>query len=294
MDLRLLSVFDEIYKTRNVSRAAENLDLAQTSVSLALGRMRKIFNDPLFVRTAGGMLPTPHATELREPLRQALELINAATRLHVVFEPTKSDRSFRISMTDISHFYLLPALMNRLGKAAPLLNIEVLRISADTHRELESGDSDLAIGYMPELDAGFYQQKLFDDTFACVVRKGHPRIDTRITRAVYSHENHVDVTAIGTGHDLVARELHRLGIARTVRVSIPTLPGLGNLIASTDLVATVPRRVAQTLERIAHVKGLTPPFPSPTFAIKQHWHERYHHDPANRWLRSIVSDLFHE
>jgi DNA-binding transcriptional LysR family regulator len=294
VDIRLLEIFDEIYKTRSVSRAGENLGVAQTTVSLALGRLRKAFNDPLFVRTADGMVPTPHACELLPPLRQALDLLRSATRQHVVFDPAQSDRKFRISMTDISHVYLLPALINRLGKVAPSLHVEILRITVETAKMLESGDSDLAVGYMPELEAGFYQQRLFDDGFACVVRKGHPRIDARMTPALYKRENHVEVTAVGTGHDLVERALQRLRIERSVHLILPTLPGLGNLIANTDLIATVPIRVADTLVRIAQVKSLAPPFQLPTFAIKQHWHERYHHDRANRWLRSVLSDLFLE
>jgi DNA-binding transcriptional LysR family regulator len=96
----------------------------------------------------------------------------------------------------------------------------------------------------------------------------------------------VAITAAGTGHELVERELERLRIERKVALSLPTLPGLGNLLANTGLIATVPERVAQMLMRIAHVKALSPPFPLPSFSIKQHWHERYHQDPAEHERRS--------
>ena len=294
MDMKLLAVFDEIYKTRSVSRAGQNLGLPQTSVSLALGRLRRQFNDPLFVRTSGGMVPTPHATELLQPLRQALELLRIATRQQVVFDPAISQRRFRISMTDISHLEFLPGLIHRANALAPSIHIEVLRITPETPKLLESGESDLAVGFMPELEAGFYQQKLFEQGFACVVRKRHPRIDARVTVSLFKREKHVAITAAGTGHELVERELERMGVRRQIALSLPTLPGLGNLLAHTDLVATVPERVAQTLVGIAAVKSLAPPFELPTFAIKQHWHERYQHDPANQWLRSVIADLFLE
>ena len=294
MDVKLLAVFDEVYKTRSVSRAGDNLGLPQTSVSVALGRLRRQFNDPLFVRTSEGMVPTPHATELIEPLRQALELLRAATHQQVVFDPATSRRRFRVSMTDISHLQFLPALMQRMGKVAPEIHIEMLRITTQTPKLLESGESDLAVGFMPELEAGFYQQKLFEQGFACVMRKNHPRIEQRMTAAIYKRERHVAITAVGSGHDQVESELHRLGIERRVALSLPTLPGLGNLLARTDLLATVPDGVAQMLVGIAQVKALRPPFSLPGFAIKQHWHERYHHDPANRWLRSVVAELFLE
>lgn len=294
MDMRLLTIFDEIYKTKSVTRAGQNLDLPQTSVSLALGRLRQQFNDPLFVRTSKGMEPTPHAKELVKPLRQALQILQAATRQQVVFEPARSERQFRISMTDFSHLEFLPSLINRVNERAPSVQIEILRITPDTASLLESGDSDLAVGFMPELDAGFFQQNLFQQNFACVVRKTHPRIGTRMTENLYKRESHVVVTAAGTGQDLIEKTLTRKGIQRKIALSLPTLPGLGNLLANTDLVATVPVRVAQTLVRIAQVKLLAPPIAFPSFMIKQHWHERYQHDPANRWLRSQIADLFQE
>lgn len=294
MDMRLLTIFDEIYKTKSVTRAGQNLDLPQTSVSLALGRLRHQFNDPLFVRTSKGMEPTPHAKELVQPLRQALQILQAATRQQVVFDPARSERQFRISMTDFSHLEFLPLLINRVNELAPSVQIEILRITPDTASLLESGDSDLAVGFMPELDAGFFQQNLFQQNFACVVRKTHPRIGTRMTENLYKRESHVVITAAGTGQDLVEKTLTRKGIQRKIALSLPTLPGLGNLLANTDLVATVPVRVAQTLVRIAQVKLLAPPIAFPSFMIKQHWHERYQHDPANRWLRSQIADLFQE
>jgi DNA-binding transcriptional LysR family regulator len=294
MDMRLLAVFDEIYKTRSVSRAGENLGLAQTSVSLALGRLRRQFNDQLFVRTADGMLPTPHALSLVQPLRQALELLRTATQQQVVFEPATSTRSFQIAMTDISHLEFLPALIKSIGKHAPKVRINVLRITADTPKQLESGEADLAVGFMPELEAGFYQQTLFDQGFACVMRRQHPRVDQRLTDSLYKKERHVDITAPGTGHELVERALARRGIQRQVALSLPTLPGVANLLANTELIATVPERIAQMLVKIAQVKALPTPFAMPPFSIKQHWHERFMQDQANKWLRSTVAELFLE
>jgi DNA-binding transcriptional LysR family regulator len=294
MDLKLLAVFDEIYKTRSVSRAGENLGLPQASVSLALARLRRQFNDVLFVRTAAGMMPTPHANSLAKPLREALELLRVATQQQVVFDPGSSSRHFHIAMTDISHLEFLPLLINKIAKAAPEVRVDVLRITSQTPRLLESGDADLAVGFMPELEAGFYQQKLFDQTFACVVRREHPRIQHRMTEAMFRREKHVVITAPGTGHDLVEQTLDKLRVQRKVALSLPTLPGVGNLLANTDLVATVPERIAQMLVRIAKVKSMTAPFRFPTFSIKQHWHERFQQDPANQWLRSMVAELFLE
>ncbi|MDM0048817.1 LysR family transcriptional regulator [Variovorax sp. J22R115] len=294
MDLKLLAVFDEVYKTRSVSRAGENLGVAQSSISISLARLRRHFGDPLFVRTSEGMQPTPHATSLVAPVRQALELLRGITRQQAMFDPAKAQRTFRICMTDITHLVLLPALVNRLGDIAPGISVEITLISGQTPKMLESGEADLAVGFMPQLEAGFYQQKLFEQDFACVVRRNHPRVHSRLSQAMFKRENHALVTAIGTGHTLVEEELQRLGVKRNVALRLPNFLGIGGLVASTDLVVTVPRRVAETLARIADVKLLPPPFQLPVFAIKQHWHDRYQQDPANRWLRSVISDLFLE
>jgi DNA-binding transcriptional LysR family regulator len=294
MDLKLLAVFDEVYKTRSVTRAGENLGIPQSSVSIALARLRRHFGDALFVRTSDGMQPTPHAATLVEQVRQALDLLRAVTRQQAQFVPAKAHRTFRICMTDITHLALLPALMNRLNEVAPLSQLAITHISAQTSKMLESGDADLALGFMPELEAGFYQQKLFDQHFACVVRRDHPRVHSRMTPGLFKRERHAVVPGAGTGHELVERELERLGVHRNVVLSLPNLLGIGTLVASTDLVVTVPQRVAETLVRITDVKTLAPPYRFPGFAIKQHWHERYQQDPANRWLRSVIADLFLE
>ena len=294
MDLKLLCVFDEIYKTRNVSRAGENLGLPQSSVSIALARLRRHFGDPLFVRTSDGMLPTPHAELLLADVRRALDLLRAITREQATFDPSRSQRSFRICMTDITHLILLPALINRLGAVAPGVRVTITNISSRTPKMLESGEADLAVGFIPELEAGFYQQKLFDQRFACVVSIDHPRIRVRLTRSAFERERHAVVVATGTGHELVEQQLKRLESRRSVVLELPNFLGIGALVASTDLMITVPERVAETLVRIAAVKMLSPPFELPAFAIQQYWHERYHHDPGNRWLRSVIADLFLE
>src|SRR5690606_11431719 len=132
--------------------------------------------DPLFVKVSSGMQPTPHASALVERVREAVELLDFALGHQVVFEPMQSRRAFRVAMTDISQSVLLPTLLNHLQRVAPLLEIDVLDISEDTPRMLEAGEADLAIGFMPGLGAGFYQQKLFSQRVVCLCRRDHPRL----------------------------------------------------------------------------------------------------------------------
>src|SRR5260221_1801542 len=181
VDLKLLTVFEEVYKTRSVSHAAANIGATQPSISIALAKLRRLFNDPLFVRTSRGMEPTPHAEEVIKPIREAIALLRSTLGSRVVFDPLTSTRTFRISMSDISQIVMLPALMTHLEEAAPSVGIEILHITQETPRALESGDADLGIGFMPQLMAGFYQQTLFEQRFVCVVRKDHPRVRSKLT-----------------------------------------------------------------------------------------------------------------
>ena len=178
IDLKLLAVIGELHRTRSVSQAAEHLDVSQSAISMSLARLRKHFNDPLFVRTSTGMEPTTHAKALIDMLETAEHLLQSALEHQIVFHPKSSDRVFRLHSTDIAQVTLLPRLMRRMRSIAPAVCVKLDRISTDTPKLLESGDLDLAVGFIPPMGAAFCQQRLFKEKFACVVRKDHPRIDT--------------------------------------------------------------------------------------------------------------------
>ena len=292
VDFRLLEIFQEVYRTRSVSEAAENIELSQPSVSIALGKLRKRFNDPLFVRTSKGMEPTPLAAELMERLSEALGLLASALQHRIVFDPKQSDRCFYICMTDISQIVLLPRLLNYLKDAAPSVRIMVINISADTPKLLESGEADLAIGFMPQLEAGFYQQKLFSQHFVCMLRKDHPRIGDSISLEQFTSEAHIQVTTSGTGHWIIDKVLAEKRLNRRIALRVPNFLGIGLIVANTDLLVTVPARLGEALASTPNLKTLAAPVAFPQYAVKQHWHERYHHDPRSQWLRRVVAELF--
>src|SRR5262245_59603553 len=158
LDLDWLPVFVEVYKTRSISRAAERLGIAQANASIALNTLRKHFDDRLFSRTSRGMEPTPRAERIYPELQEILAHLDAARDGKLDFVPAEAERAFRICITDISEIVLLPRLVNHLSQVAPRIRIESEKISEATPRRLESGEVDLAIGFMPTLDAGFYQQ----------------------------------------------------------------------------------------------------------------------------------------
>jgi len=294
IDIRLLAVFDEIYKTRSVTAAAEALELGQPAVSVALSKLRHHFGDPLFVRTSSGMEPTPFSEGLVRPVRAVLDALEQVLGHRSEFDPASSDRSFRICMTDISQLALLPKLWKRLRATAPGVRIEVSPLSADTARMLESGEADLALGFIPQLEAGFFQQILFRQNFVCMVAADHPRITDALSLAQFEAEDHAVIGSSGSAPAIVEREITRQRIKRRVALKIPNFLGAAFVIEHTDLLVTIPKRLGDVLQGRGAFRIFPVPFELPQYEVKQHWHERYHQDEGNRWLRGVVSELLSE
>jgi DNA-binding transcriptional LysR family regulator len=292
LDLDWLGVFVEVYKTQSVSRAAEQLGIAQASASIALNKLRRHFNDPLFTRTSRGMEPTPKAQSIHPQLQQALGCIEKARGERSVFDPAKAKRRFRICITDISEIVLLPRLLNHLRTAAPGVEVDAEKISIHTPRELESGAVDIAVGFMPDLEAGFYQQSLFEQDFVCLAAADHPRVQGKVTRRALLAEGHIVVTTSGTGHSIVDKVLARHGIERHVVLRLQSFLGVSRIVAQTELLVIVPRLLGDTLATQERIQRLRPPVVLPSYQVKQHWHARFHADAGNVWLRGTLAKLF--
>jgi len=244
IDLRVLAIVSEVNRTRSVSQAAENLDLSQSAVSMSLAKLRRHFNNPLFVRTSSGMEPTPHAVELIQLLQKAEDLLQTALGHHVIFDPKTSDRCFQIHSTDIAQLTFMPKLMRRLGTIAPHVRIELRRMTDETPRQLESGEADLCLGFIPPMGAGYCQQRLFKEKFVCAVRANHPRVDAHLTLATYLDEAHVTVATSGTGHSIVEKTLESNRLRRKIALTLPSFLGLQPVLSTLDYVATLPERLA--------------------------------------------------
>jgi DNA-binding transcriptional LysR family regulator len=294
IDIRLLSVFDEIYKTRSVTAAALALNLGQPAVSIALSKLRQQLGDPLFVRTSSGMEPTPFGEGLVRPVRAVLDALDLVLGHRNEFDPATSRRTFRICMTDISQLVLLPRLWKTLRVSAPGIHIEIFPLSKDTAQLLETGEADLAMGLMPQLDAGFYQQLLFRQSFVCMVGADHPRITDQLSLAQFEAEDHVVVSSSGSAPLVLDREIARLGIKRRIALQIPNFLGAAFVVEHTDHIITIPKRLGDMLQGRGSFRIFPVPFELPDYEVKQHWHERYHHDPGSRWLRGVISGLLSE
>lgn len=292
IDLNLLVLFNELLKTGRVNVTAERLGLTQPAVSNALARLRRLLGDDLFVRTARGMQPTPFAEALAEPVAYALGAIHSALNQKVVFDPAKSRQAFTIAMTDIGEIHFLPSLMETLARTAPGVSIGTVRNHAvDLDREMEAGNVHLAIGLLPDLQAGYFQRRLLSQRYVCLFRRGH-RLDGReMTVAEFTAAEHVGIVAAGTGHGIVDELFERIGLTRNIRLRIPHFLSVGHILRSTDMIATVPEVLA---ERIAEPFGLTfcpHPVALPEISIGMFWHSKFHRDPANRWLRNVIFEF---
>jgi DNA-binding transcriptional LysR family regulator len=291
IDLRLLRIFDAMHANRHVTRAAEELGLSQPTISIGLGKLRQQFGDPLFVRTSEGMLPTSRADALIGPIRDVLHSIRNICEMEAAFEPASATRKFRICMTDASHITLLPQILAAVRQAAPSVTLEAARIDDVMPQALQSGEADLALGLIPSLETGFYQQTLFRQDFICLSGPRHPRIKASLTLARYQAEEHIGIVS-GTGQQLLEEAVKKFGIERRIVLRLPGFLGLTAILAASDLVVTLPRHIGETLATLGGLRVHACPFPIPPFFVKQHWHARYHHDTANRWMRGVCAGLF--
>ena len=293
LDLNLLVVFNQMLVERRVSKVAETLGVSQPAVSNSLAKLRKLFGDELFLRTPKGMEPTPYADQLAESVSYALAMIHSGVNQRSSFEPSSAQRSITIGMTDIGEIYFLPALIERLHHEAPGIALSTVRNAAINLRdELESGKVDLAIGLLPQLKAGFFQRRLFTQRYVCLMRRGH-RLDKRkLSLAEFSAAEHLVVVSAGTGHGKVDELLLRSGVERNVRLTVPHYVSVGHILRGSDLIATVPERLAERLVEPFGLVSVPHPAKLPDVAINVFWHAKYHRSPANRWLRGVVFELF--
>jgi DNA-binding transcriptional LysR family regulator len=294
IDLNLLVVLDTLLRLRNVSRAAEALDMSQPAVSFALGKLRVVFNDPLFVRAARGIRPTPRAEALAAPLQEVLDRVKTDVLTPPRFDPATTQRTFTFNMADVGELVFLPAIRSHLANVAPGANIRTVSTPpAELEEAMRSGEVDLAVGYFPGLQgAAIYQQRLFSHSFVCIVRKDHPRIGEQIAKKQFLAEQHAVVQQEGKSHELFEQALAEQGLSRRIALSVPHFLAIPLIIAESDLVVTVPYAVARSFARMTDLKLLRPPFHVPRADIKQHWHARFHHDETNRWLRAVIASLF--
>lgn len=294
LDLNLLLVFEAMLLHQNVTAAAAHNGLTQSAMSNALGRLRRHYDDPLFVNTRSGMLPTPRALKLARPLTRALTLVRAADQREEAFDPEQSKRTYRFHMTDIGEMVFLPPLVKRLDEMGATVKVETTQLpSSEIAERLESGEIDFAAGYLPSLSKSVEQAPLFRETYVCVTRRAHPAgLNGGLTLDKFQAGSHVLIESMGSDHKNVERRLAEKGIKRAFALRVPHYLVIPMIVSGTDYMVTVPRRAAEAFATLSSLRIHPMPVAIPSFDVSLFWHPRFRDDPPIQWMRDLMIELF--
>lgn len=295
LDLHHLLVLDVLLREHSLTRAAQTLNVTQPALSKTLARLRRYFDDPLFVRVALKMEPTPKAMALQAPVADVLDRMRALRTDHVPFDPATSNRTFNFCVVDAGVIKLLPPLVKQLMAEAPNVRVRVLQLDAD-HLEswLVSGKVDFAMGSFPSLTKAIRRQTLWVESYVSVVRKGHRRMSKEPTLEEFAREKHVLVSTLGTGHahQLAERAIEAVVPQENIVCRVPMFIGAAVLAKHTDAIATLPMTIATVLAADLDLEMITPPVKLPRIEICQYWHERLHREPGTKWIRGLFTKMF--
>lgn len=295
IDLNLLAAFDALMSERNVTRAAARVRVSQPAMSAALSRLRKLFGDPLFLRSAQGLLPTPRARELAEPLAQALRQIEAVLVKKPQFAPESASLTLTLGLSDYPACVLLPALVRALAERAPRVSLSVKSFNNRDHAVdlLDSGTVDAAIGVAPSYpDGRILTRPILKDDFVTIVASQHPAARrTSMDMKTFLSLMHVLVSPEGERHGHVDEVLAQRGKRRTLALTLPQMFAAPLVVASTRMTATVMRRVALTSSAARKLVIFAPPVPLPDIVFDLIWHRRTDSHPAQKWFRELIAAI---
>jgi DNA-binding transcriptional LysR family regulator len=295
VDLNLLVVLDRLLAERSVTRTAHGLGKTQSAVSHALGRLRSLFGDDLLVREGREMVPTRRAEALEGPVRGILtDIERVLEKPGSTFDPTRLERRFTVVATDLAEVVVLPALLARLRDKSSGVEVVVVGASDDVARRMgRGGGYDLALGFGLESDAALVAEQLFTEHLVCVVAGDHPRLADRssVTMDELRAEDHILITPEGKPGDPVDAALRELGLSRRIVLRVPHAATAALIAARTDLVLTLPSRLARHLEPMASVRVLEAPDGVPTFGFGFAYHATHRADPAHAWFRAVIAEI---
>lgn len=290
-NLNLFVAFDALLTDRSVTKAAKRVGITQSAMSNSLRQLRELLGDPLFLRSSHGIVPTPRANELAAPIREALRLLERAITPQV-FDPSDSTRTFVLIVSDYVEFVLLSQLIAQLSKHAPGVRIQTLPWGLHAVPEdLAQGKADLMIGFYDKVPTHHREMPLFEERYACIVRKGHPAVRDKLPLRTYVSLKHVMVSQSAGATSGIDRELGKLGHSREVVLRVSHFLNVPPLVATTDFVAALSRRVAEPFAKMLPLRIFEPPLKLRTSQIGMVWHNSLHDDPAHRWLREMIAEV---
>ena len=305
IDLNLLVYLDAQLRERNVTQAANQLNLSQPAMSNGLRRLRELFDDPLLVRTSEGMTPTERALELEPVVREVLTNIDRAVQPRSAFEPENAHRVFRIMASDYAESTLLPTVLGKLRTLAPGLTLDIMTPSDVSFLDVERGKVDMVINRFDSMPQSFHQIHLWDDSFSCLLSPENPVLE-EFTLENYLKANHVWVSKTGMGVGVgvnpddvqrlgwVDAALNKLGKKRQIRVFTRHYQAAMTMAEQNDLIVTLPTRAALLKRNNPRVVLREPPLEIPPLELKMAWSPLLQHNPANKWLRKLIADTARE
>lgn len=294
IDLNLLAAFNALMQERNVTRAAARMDVSQPAMSAALARLRTLFGDRLFQRSASGLLPTPRAHEIAAPIAQALAQLAGVLGTPAEFEPDNTAMTFVIGMPDYPAFVLLPAILGELARRAPHIGVDIRAFGGrdDAVALLDAGKIDVAIGVLPSTqESRILSAELLRDRFVTVIHKDNPAARRAMDLDAYLALRHILVSPEGNKHGAVDQALAEQGLTRTVQVTLSYMFAVPHMLRTTGFAATLLRRVALHAARAGDLLVLPPPVNLPEIPFHLLWHRRNDNQAAQRWLRALINDV---
>jgi DNA-binding transcriptional LysR family regulator len=291
IDLNLLAAFDALMSERNVTRAATQVGVSQPAMSAALARLRKFCNDPLFLRSAEGLLPTPLARELAEPIAQALRQIEDTLVKKPEFAPQEASLTFNLGLSDYPAFVLLPSLLQVLGEQAPDVSLSVHAFNDRDHAVelLDAGAIDAAIGVPPtHSDGRILMRPVLRDEFVTIVASDHAAARRGMNLRTYLSLRHILVSPEGERHGLVDQALAQQGKKRMLALTLPHMFAAPAVVARTNMTATVMKRVALSSPAGRRLVLFPPPIALPEIVFDVIWHRRSNSNPAQQWFRALI------
>lgn len=291
LDLTLLHAFDALIRERHVTRAAERLEVGQSSMSASLAKLRDLFQDELLMRTGAGLVPTERAVALLPRVQEAIAAMERVMEPSEVFDPASAERTFRLIVIDYIDLLVMPHLLRRVRQEAPRVKIHMLQTNPNHFGEMmAAGDLDLAITYFPGAPEYLKGRNLFSDRFVTMCGQQHPAAQATLDVAGFCALPHVtiepDFSQIYNVQIDTALRSH--GVMRNVQMIKPSFLALPFLLEATDMVSCVPVRLARRMTHMANINLFDIPLELPTFDVRMLWHPRTQHSPAHEWLRRLV------
>jgi DNA-binding transcriptional LysR family regulator len=292
LDLNLLLVLDALLESGGVGGAAERLGLSQPAVSNALRRLRERLGRPLFTRHGRQLVPTPETLALAPVVRSALATLDQALFSLPGFQPQLARGTVTLGMTDYWYARLLPPLVAHLEQQAPGVQLQTSGTGEEVLADaLPRGDVDAAIFLHPRTHPGVRAEILLSDSYVLVARRGHPLAQRAMSLEDFAEQRQVLVSPQGPWASQLGAAMRRKGLAFRVALRTAQMQVAMDVVARTDYVSVLPRRVAEQMRRGLPVRLLPLPVPTDGFTLALYWHERSQDDPLHRWFRTLTARL---